>query len=291
MNLSQIDYSQIIISTLNSVLSSLFSSIDNTLYSLLDEVVFIDSSIVSDSFFDKAFGSMYHAGILIIADSLFFGFLIYYCIRLHFSFYSGSNVEKPLQFTLKCIVLGICINCSQFLCEQIVYISSALSDSIRDVGLLVFGSQISFDSLIQQINSFISTDSLDIFSFDGIIKGFVSFGMINLLFSYSLRYVLIKVFILLSPFAFLSLTNLSTSWFFKTWLKNFLALLLLQSFVSIIFLIVFSFDGTFSSTFSQLMYVGTLYALSKANHYMKELIGGLSTDITLNINTIKSFFK
>lgn len=292
MNTSQLDYSQIIIDTINSLFNDLFSSIDTTLYSLLDKIVFIDTSIISDSLFDKAFGSTYGFGLLSLADSLLLGIVIYYCYRLMMSYYSGITIERPYNFFIRCIIFGICINSSQFLCERIIYINSLISDSIREIGSSIYGTSISFSNFITQINFFITNNnSFNLFSFDGIMKSFITFGLINLLFSYSLRYILVKIFILLSPFAFLSLINISTSWFFKIWLKNFLSMLLIQSLISLIFLIIFSFDGTFSATFSQLLYIGSIYALLKASSYMRELIGGISTDINLNINSIKSLFK
>lgn len=292
MNPSQLDYSQIIIDTINSLFSNLFSSIDSTLYSLLDKLVFIDTSLIYDSFFDKAFGSTYGFGLLAITDSLFLGIILYYCYRLIIANYTGQTIERPYTFFIRAIIFGICINCSKFLCQQIIYLNSLLSDSIREIGTHIYGTGISFNNFINQINNFIqNSSSFNLFSFEGIMKSFITFGLINLLFSYSLRYVLIKIFVLLSPFAFLSLINVSTSWFFKVWIKNFLSMLLLQSLISLIFLLIFSFDGTFSSTFSQLLYIGAIYSLSKANNYMRELVGGISNDITLNINSLKSLFK
>ena len=41
----------IIIETINTILQNLFSSIDNNLYSILDDITFINSNIISDSFF------------------------------------------------------------------------------------------------------------------------------------------------------------------------------------------------------------------------------------------------
>lgn len=48
-----------------------------------------------------------------------------------------------------------------------------------------------------------------------------------------------KVFILIAPFAILSLCNSRTSWFFKAWIKSFIAMLLLQTFIALILLICF----------------------------------------------------
>lgn len=289
--MSQTDYSQIILDTLNKLFGNLFSSIDNTLYSLLDKIVFIDKSLISEMFFDKALGSIYNIGLITIANSLLVGFTLYYCSNLLLSTYTAKQIERPYQFIIKIIVFSIFINNSKFFCEQLLYINSLISDSIGELSNLVFNTTLSFNTLINQINSLLSVTSYNLFSFDGIMKSFISVGLLNLLFSYALRYIMIKVFILLSPFAFLSLINSSTSWFFRTWIKNFMSLLLLQSFISLIFLIIFSFDSTFSSAFSQLMYIGAIYALTKANHYMRELFGGISTDFNANIGSLKSIFK
>ncbi len=292
MDLSQFDYSQIIIDTINKLLNNLFESVDGTLFGLLDKIVFVDTSILSDSFFEKAFGSSYNIGIIAIANALLFGIIIYYSVRLIMASYTGNNTEKPYNFIFKVIIFTICINCSQFICEIIIYINSLLCDSIREIGSIIFNEEISFNSLMSQLNSFISNNNnFNLFSFEGILKSFSSIMLLNLLLSYSLRYILLKVFILLTPFSFLSLINASTSWFFKIWLRNFLSLLLLQSFVSLIFLIFFSFDGTFSTVFSQLMYLGTVYALSKSNNYIRELMGGISTDFNLNIGSLRALLK
>ena len=126
---------------------------------------------------------------------------------------------------------------------------------------------------------------LNVFSFNGIVKSFTSFGLINLVFSYSLRYIMIQIFVLISPFAFLSLVSNSSEWFFKVWLKNFLSLLLVQVFVSIILLLSFSIPLTDTSSITQLLYIGIIYALSRANSYIKEIFGGISTSVNSNIST------
>ena len=102
---------------------------------------------------------------------------------------------------------------------------------------------------------------------------------------------MVKVFVLLAPFALLTLLNNSTSWFFKIWLKTLLSLLLLQSLISIILLIIFSFKLQFTDVFSKLMCIGSIYALIRANSYMQHFFGGISTDISNNINLMKNVMK
>lgn len=126
---------------------------------------------------------------------------------------------------------------------------------------------------------------------DGIIKGFISFGLFNLVFSYALRYIMVKVFVLISPFAFLTLTNYSTSWFFRSWLKNFIGILLLQSLIAFILLIIFSIDYNSSNLLSKFMYIGGIYALTRANVFIKELIGGISIDVSNAFSNFKILLK
>ena len=46
-----------IITTINTILQNLFSSIDNSLYSILDDITFISSDIMQDSYFKNILGT------------------------------------------------------------------------------------------------------------------------------------------------------------------------------------------------------------------------------------------
>ena len=288
METYQSNITQTIMNTINSIFNNLFSSIDNNLYSTLDKLLFIDENILKESFLENLLGNSVSKSLLIIANSLLFGFLLYYCFKLLFSHFSYVELEKPHQFIFKLLIFGICLNSSYFICEKILSINNLISSSICEVGKNIFNSNISFSELILKLNSVISIEknSLNIFSVDGIIKSFISFGLFNLVFSYALRYILLKVFILITPFAILTLITRSTSWFFKTWLRTFLSFLLLQSFVSIILLVIFSLNFNSTDLFSKFLYIGGIFALSKANSYMRELIGGISTDVSIHFPKI-----
>ena len=281
-----------IIETINSIFETLFSSIDTTIYSVLDELTFIDKNILNDSIFQKIFGSNGNNGLLVIANSLLVGFSLYYAIRLIYSYYMNLQIERPYQFIFKLLIFGIVMNCSYFICNQFIQINSFISDAIRALGSNIFGHNISFSELINKLNYFsIKENEFNIFSFDGLIKSFISISLFNLIFSYSLRYIMVKVFILITPFAILSLVNESTSWFFKTWLRTVLSLLLQQSLIAIILLIIFSFNFSSNNIISQLMCIGGIYALVRANSYIRSLIGGISTDVSNNFNIGSKFLK
>ena len=165
---------------------------------------------------------------------------------------------------------------------------SILSSSIRQLGENLYKNPICFSELIKELNSVISIgENLEIFSLDGLIKSIISVGLLNLVITYAVRYVLIKVFVFLSPFAILSLCNKSTSILFKSWFKSFISLMLVQVFVAIILLLIFSLDFETNNTFSKFILIGAILILIKANTYVREMLGGISSDVGIGLGNFK----
>lgn len=279
---------QIIIDTINTIFENLFSSIDNTLYNLLDELTFINSDILTDKYFQEILGTSTSSGILLIANTLLFGFLLYYAIKYLLSHMTYDRIDKPSSFFIKMVLYAICMNSSFFIVELFIDFMSNISLVIRSIGEDLFNESICFSSLITNINTNIAIDtsSLNIFTIDGLIKSVLSVSLLNLVFTYSLRYILVKVFVLITPFAFLSLILSNTSWFFKAWLKNLFSLLFIQIIVSLILLLMFSVDFSNTELLNKFIYVGGMYGLIRANALVREFIGGVSTTIT---QSVKSF--
>ena len=290
---SQTNITQTIINTINSIFEMLFSSIDNNLYSVLDKITFINSDILTDKNFENIFGTSTSNGILLIANSLLLGLILYYGFKYLMSHITYQRVDSPFSFIIKIIIFGICMNFSFFILQFLLDLNSNISLAIRSLGKNLFGSELNFSELINKINTNISIDttSLNIFSVDGLIKSTLSLSLLNLVFSYSFRYIMVKVFILLAPFAFLSLSLDSTSWFFKSWLKNLFSLLFIQIIVSLVLLILFSLDFSSSNLFNKFVYVGGIYSLIKANSFVREFIGGVSTNISQSVKSFANFKK
>lgn len=272
---------QTIISTINNIFEQLFSSIDNNLYSTFDKITFINSDILKDNYFRNIFGTSTTNGILLIANSLLIAIIIYFAIKYFLAHFTYSIIESPKQFIFKLIIFGICMNFSYFLLEKFLDLFYDISLSIQNIGESIFQKNISFSTLINTINStiYIGGASINIFSVNGLLKGTLTFTLLSLVFSYSFRYIMIKVFVLISPFAILSLCLDNTSWFFKAWIKNLFSLLLIQIIVSLILVILFSVNTSNNDLFSKFIYIGGIYALIKANSFVREFIGGISTNI------------
>ena len=227
---NQADITENIINTINKIFENLFSSVDNSLYEVLDNLVFVDKNILNDKYFGKLFGTSTANGILLISNSLLIGIIIYYAARYMFSNFTYEKTENPFQFIFKCIIFGICMNYSFFIIEQILDLNNNVCSLIKEIGEDLWNKKICFTNLITEINENLSINknNIDIFTLDGLIKGTLTVSLLNLVFSYSLRYIMIKIFILLSPFAFLSLILNNTSHFFKSWYKNLFSLLFIQ---------------------------------------------------------------
>lgn len=293
MEQETLNLTETILNSINELLSQMFSSIDNSIYKLLDNITFINTDIINGNSFQKILGTSSNEGILLICNSLILGFIIYYAINYLFSHLTYSKIDSPKQFIFKSIIFIAIMNSSLWICEQIINIISLITINISNIGNSLFNSNITFSNFIDNINQTLYTSSntgFNVFSFDGIIKSFTTFGLINLIFTYSLRYIMIQVFILISPFAFLSLITNKSEWFFRVWFKNFMSLLLIQILISLILLLAFSInmDSSTNSNLSKLLYIGIIYALIRANSYMKELFGSISTTINSSISYIQN---
>lgn len=88
------DITQIIIDTINTLFENLFSSIDNNLYSVLDDITFINSDILNDKNFENLFGTSTSNGILVIANSLLLAFILYYAFKYLISHFTYVRNRK-----------------------------------------------------------------------------------------------------------------------------------------------------------------------------------------------------
>lgn len=277
-----------IIEAINTILGNLFSSIDTSVYNVLDDVTFISSDIINDSYFEKILGTSTSNGVLLISNSLFFGFLLYYSLKYLFSHFTYAQIERPSQFIFKAIIFGICINFSYFFIEEFLNFISNVSLAIRGIGENLFHKNICFSELILELNNnmSISSSTLDVFSLDGLLKASLSISLLNLVFTYSFRYIMIKIFILLTPFAILSLILENTSWFFKAWIRNLFSLLFIQIIVSIVLLLLFAMDYSSNNLMTKFIYIGAIYALIQSNSFVRDFIGGVSTTFSQNVENL-----
>ncbi len=281
--LNQAQLSEIIIQTINQIFSNMFSSIDNNLYNNLDNLVFIKTDILNSSIFKNLLGANTLTGLVYLANAMLVGILIYYIVRYFYSNFVDVNIEQPHQFFFKLLIFAFAVNGCYLILEQIININYFISSAIQELGKKSTGLDITFSQLLINTNKFIGNDvsSINFLSFDGILKSFISVGLIGLSLNYSLRFILLQVLILFTPFAVLSLMTYSTSWIFQAWSKSFFSLLIVQIFVPLVIIVIFNIDPS-----NKVLFVGGIYVLSKINSYVREIFGGISSEISGNIPMI-----
>ncbi len=290
--ISQTEIINLIMSVINEMFSNLFSSIDNTIYSLLDEIVFVNSDLVITQGITNIFSSS-KFNILILANILLSGLVIYHIGKIVLSLYTHNQTELPYMYILKVTIYAILLNSSLYICEKIIDLNSLICQYLSELGTYLFDTEITFISFINSMNDLIAEfNSFTLFSIDGVIKCMITFGFISLLISYILRFILIKLLVICSPFAFLCLLSDNLKPYFSNWLKYLISLLILQNIVIVVMYIphILNFEN---DVYSKFLIIGVIYTLHNLNNYLKEFLGGfnLSNNISLNTSSLQSLFK
>ena len=152
-SVAQIDITKIIMDTANTLCTNILESVDSTIYPLLDKTIFIDEEIAEDSFFERIFGNSPVSGVLMLANCLLFAFILYYCIRLITSHFSGTEVEPPNRFFLRAILTVILVNSSLDICKLLINGTNQISTFFCELGRDIFRKDISFLSLISSLST------------------------------------------------------------------------------------------------------------------------------------------
>ena len=282
-SIQEIDITNIILETANSLCTSMLESINKEVYPLLDNLIFIDKRITNDTYFEKLFGNSSTSGILMLANCLLFAFILYYCIRLITSHFSGAEVESPQKFFLRAILSAVLVNASFEICNLLIEGTNQISTFFCSLGEDILKKEISFMSLKDSLGSPTSSD-FSIFSLDGILSSMLSISSFAMLTSFALRYIFIKLLILAAPFAFLCISNRSTEGFLKSWYKCLLSLLLIQIVISALLIFPHTLlkEGS-NDLFNKIILIGSISALLKSNQLVKEFLGGIG--ITTNFQS------
>ena len=99
-----------------------------------------------------------------------------------------------------------------------------------------------------------------------------------------------KILVLVSPLAFLSLSLDQYSWIFKIWLKNFISQLFTQIIICLVLLIISSLKGVSDPVVIKLLYMAAVVCLMKASSFVKDFSSGFTSDVSSSFSSIKGLF-
>lgn len=268
---------QDLLSNLNLISEKLFKSVEGQVYELLDKILIITPGILKEEPLKNIFFENKINGIIIIANSLIFFYLIYYSFTQLLSLYNGNKSENIYSFIIKLIIVSVLINNSYFICEQILNIFATFTDSITLFTKELSGKEISFISLKENILSIRNFMKNDLLSLDGIIKGVISFGAVSILINFSIRYVTIIFLLIISPIAFVTMSSELTNGIFKAWGKIFVTNLITQVIVKLIIFIPIMYKDI-NSLMYKIILVGSIYMLYNINNFTREILSKITTE-------------
>lgn len=263
-----------IISNLNSVFEKMFKSIEGEVYEVLDNIMVIKSDILSIEPIDKIISS---SGFILIANSIILFLVVYYTFTVLISMYNGNKAENVYHLIIKLILVGILVNNSYFLIEQILNLNESLTLGVESLCEDLAGKKVCFNSMKESILSIKDFMKTDFLSLDGLIKGVLSFGTVTILINFCVRYVTIVFLIIISPIAFCLLASDLTSNIFLTWIKMLVVNLFSQVVLKIILVVPLMYKDT-GSIMYKIILVGTIYIIYKFNGFVKEFFSKFSKD-------------
>lgn len=261
---------QNILDNLNLISEKLFKSVEEQVYKVLDDILVIGPNILNDEPLKNLCNVDKTNGIIIIANSFIMLYVIYFAISQVINLYNGEAVSNIYKFIIKIVIIGICVNSSYFICNEILSFFEILTDTIDNFCKEVSGINVNFVNLkevIVNIKDFLNNDLL---SLNGIIKGMVSFGSVSILINFAIRYVTVIFLVLISPLAFITLSSKITGGIFESWLKLLIINLFTQIIVKFIILIPIMYKNT-STIMYKIILVGSIYLIYKINTFTKEM--------------------
>ena len=272
---------QNIINSLNTVSQKLFKSLDDEIFEKMDDLVNVNSDLFNKSPLKDVFFQDKTNALIIIANSLILFYVIYFVFLKLISIYNGNKSQSIYMFVIKLIIVTVMVNFSYYICREIVNMIGLLTDCV-DGGLYdLLGKKVSFVSLKENIVKIDDIINSDLLSLNGIIKGIISFGSISILINFAIRYVTIIFLFIISPFAFICLSNELTIGIFRTWFKTLFVSLMTQIIVKFIIFIPLLYKDINSMTY-KIILVGSIYIIYKINGFTKEIFMKISSNNQIN---------
>ena len=277
-----------LINNLNEMCRALFNSVDKNAFKYLDELAFLDENKFKTSTELDLIGNNVYEGIIGIAISILIGIALYYIINYFIKKIINEEIENPYTFIIKAIIAGFFIIYIKDIILFAISANNMISKEILNLTKTFFNEKVTFENILIKINEALYTQGqeFNVMSFDGIIKIYLIFGIINLIFEYSLRYVMIKIMFILSPVFIAFKANRKTKYLYNNWNKGIFSLLFMQNIIAIILVLSTRFMVSSIIPINKIIYIGMIYALIKVNVFVKEMFGGVSIEVQTPIKNI-----
>ncbi len=248
-------------------LGKLFSvTISGKFYSAMDKITFLDSKALGIGSNGKIIDGTSTLGEAVcnLSNLVIWGVLLLYCFYGLFHYFLSRKFEMPMKVFIRSVVFGILVNSAFFICFSAVYFTENITQYIIEF----CGGETSFcyfenakDDLQLEVDT--DSDNVNIFTAEDLIKVSNYFMTFVLGIMLGIRFILIKVLIILSPIFF----ALGCSTITEKWLKSgvilFLKLLSFQV-VAVIVLEIFKKINFGEEAILQIMLISAMLLSVKA---------------------------
>lgn len=278
-----------LITNINEMCKTLFNSIDKNAFKYLDKLAFFDDKSFRNSTELEMIGNNFYEGIIGIGLSVLIGIVLYYIINYFIKKVINEELENPYTFIIKAIIISFFIIYIKDILLFIIYVNNIITTEILSLTKTFFNEKVTFENILIKINEalYLSGDNFNVISFDGIIKMYLIFGVINLLFEYSLRYVMVKIMFIISPIVIALKSSKKTEYLYSNWLKGICSLLFMQNIIAIILVLSTRLIVSPIVPITKIIYIGMIYALIRVNFFVKEIFGGgVSIEVQTPIRNI-----
>lgn len=223
-------------------------------------------------------------GTISIAVSVAFGIIIYYSFKFLLSHLTLKSEENPYTFLIRMIIIIIVATNIEEILGTFLKINSLFTKEILKLNSNPYSKETFFSIYVKNLQSNIYNfeNGIDFTTFDGILKIFISSGLVTLLFEYAYRYMLVIIMLIISPIMIIFKVIKNTEYIFYSWLKTIVALLFMQNIAAIILMIITYITPATSNISSKLIFIGVIYALIKSNQITNDLLGGMRVQTNIS---------
>lgn len=252
------------IENISSTINKLYLSIENKGYDILNKVSNISEDLFSQIPLKIIYNDEYKIYLDLFIGIIVFSFFIFYFIKLLLYLYSENGIESLYFFIIKVILVVILSSNSYYICKKTIYLNYLFTDIVSNFLEDVSDVEINYNYIKEEKNTLQEILNFDDkVNIEGVIEVIISFFIINMIIFLSIRYVIIILVILISPFSFLMILSKNTENLFYIWLKTFLNSLLIQVINKILlYIIIISKDN--KEMFS-IIIIGTFFIMYKLN--------------------------
>lgn len=225
-----------IINNINSILGKLYSSIINDGFELLDKITGLNSKMLNTNTL-KLFKDNIDS-INAIVMCLFIGLFIFFILKYIISLYSDVYILSIYSLIIRTIIVAIICTNSIYICSTILDIHYELYQGTKKCLEEISKENIQYIFLKEDIKTledfFKSTNKIGL---KGIKDSILCTYIILLIVSFSCRYIVVILCIILSPFFLMFLISNKTIKYALLWFKTFIIALFLET-VNIIIIFI-----------------------------------------------------